>query len=150
MQTEPTRSDILGRAHAAFDKNQAIAIASTGGPASPWVLGAYFVREGDDLLLFLEDHGTTLANLRAHPELAFLVSENDAMRDFLQGAGRAEVLGPEHYDAVLAKLVVKLPWFRLYTPSTPIRIRPLRLHVSSFEAGWFPARVVRFGEAQAA
>ncbi|MFO0750110.1 MAG: hypothetical protein U1F43_31230 [Myxococcota bacterium] len=150
MSPEPTRDAVLARAFAACDKNPAIAIASTGGPASPWVLGAYFARDEESFVLFLEDAGTTLANLRAHPELAFLVSENDAMKDFVQGAGVAEVLPPAEAERVMARLVAKLPWFKLYTPSTPVRIRPTRLHVSSFEAGWFPARVVRFELARAA
>lgn len=141
---EPTRATILERARAALDKNPAIVIASTGGPESPWVLGAYFVRAGDDLLLFLETAGKTLANLRAHPDLAFLVSENDAMKDFVQGAGRAELLPAAEHARVMAALSAKLPWYALYAPCTPVRIVVKRLHVSSFEAGWFPAKVVSF------
>lgn len=149
LRPEPTRAAVFARAHAALDKSNAIVIASTGGPESPWVLGAYFVREGDDLLLFLETHGKTLANLRAQPDLAFLVSENDAMKDFVQGAGRAELLPEAEHAHVMAALVGKMPWFALYAPCTPVRIRPKRLHVSSFEAGWFPAKVLHLDGAAA-
>jgi len=141
---EPTRATVLTRAHAALDQQNAIVIASTGGPASPWVLGAYFTRDGDDLLLFLETHGKTLANLRVHPDLAFLVSENDAQKDFVQGAGRAELLPASEADAVMARLVAKMPWFVLYSPCTPVRVHVQRMHVSSFAAGWFPAKVLHF------
>lgn len=141
---EPSRATIRERAHACLDHNNAIVIASTGGPESPWVLGAYFVRDGDDLLLFLETKGKTLANLVAHPELAFLVSENDAMKDFVQGAGVAELLDESEHAMVMERLVGKMPWFALYAPCTPVRIHPKRLHVSSLAAGWFPAKVLHY------
>lgn len=147
--TAPSRDDVLARAHAVFDENFAINVATARPPgedgmAAPWVLGAYFTRNGDDLLLFLEDNGSSLSNLKKNPKLAFAVSQNDAMKDFLQGAGTAELLPASEYDAVMAAMKAKIPGFQLYTPCTPVRVRVERLHVSSLTSGWFPAKVLTF------
>ena len=136
-------AEILARAHQVFASNDAIQLATAGGPVSPWVLGAYFVHDGASLYLFVETHGKTAANLAANPTVAFVVSKNDATQDFVQGRGRAVRLPDGEEAAVRARLVGKMPWFQTYTPVMPMRIDIEELYVSSFGSGWFPARVWR-------
>jgi nitroimidazol reductase NimA-like FMN-containing flavoprotein (pyridoxamine 5'-phosphate oxidase superfamily) len=138
--TEPTNADVLERAFQVFAHNNALSLATAGGAYSPWILGAYFVHDGPDLLLFLETHGKSLANVAEKAQVAFSVSENDAMKDFVQGRGEARVLPPGDAETVLRAMTTKMPWFKLYTPSTPVRIRTQELFVSSFASQWFPAK----------
>jgi nitroimidazol reductase NimA-like FMN-containing flavoprotein (pyridoxamine 5'-phosphate oxidase superfamily) len=137
---EPSRADVMARASAVFAANDAIQLATAGGPVSPWVLGAYFVADGADLYLFLETSGKSARNVVANAEVAFLVSRNDAQQDFVQGRGTAIVLPPEEEPAVRARLLAKMPWFQTYTPVLPVRIEIAELFVSSLSAGWFPAK----------
>ena len=139
----PPAAEILARAHQVFASNDAIQLATAGGPISPWVLGAYFVHDGADLYLFVETNGKTAANLAANPTVAFVVSKNDASQDFVQGRGRAVRLPDADEPAVRARLLAKMPWFQTYTPVMPMRIEVDELYVSSLGAGWFPARVWR-------
>ncbi|MEZ4367264.1 MAG: pyridoxamine 5'-phosphate oxidase family protein [Kofleriaceae bacterium] len=136
-------AEILARAEAVFAANDAVQLATSGGPISPWVLGAYFAHDGADLYLFVEQRGKTAANLRASDRVAFVVSENDAMKDFVQGHGRAVMLDADQADEVRARLLAKMPWFQTYTPVMPVRLEPTELYVSSLAAGWFPAKVWR-------
>lgn len=144
MTDEVSRDQILETARAAYAANNAITIASTGGAHSPWVLGAYFAHEGDTPLVFLEVAGKTMANLRVSPRVAYVVSANDAMQDFVQASAIAEVLPASEYDRVMASLVEKMPWFKLYTECVPVRLKPTEVFVSSFAKNWFPAKRVAF------
>ncbi len=123
--------------------NNAVTIASTGGPYSPWVLGAYFAHEGLSLYLTLETHGKTMANVHANPYVALTVSQNDAMKDFLQARGKVTLLTATEDDAVRTRLVAKMPWYATYTPVTYCRIDLSEVFVSSFARSWFPAKVVK-------
>ena len=128
--------------------NNAIQIATLGGPWTPWILGAYFTATADggiDIQVMVEKHGKTMQNLRADSRVAFTVNSGDATQDFLQGAGVAEVLDDSHADAMVAALQVKMPWYRLYTPCAPVRIRVGRAFVTSFARGWLPAKTLTFG-----
>lgn len=142
-----TDADVLDRARQVFTDNNAVTVATTGGRFSPWVLGAYFAHDGADLYLMVEKSGKTMENLQANPSVAFSVSQNDAMKDFVQGAGTAVILPDDQYDAVMARLKDKMPWYQLYTPCAPVRIETRELFVSSLTSGWFPAKrlVVRGG-----
>ena len=134
---------ILEKAHAVFARNHALTLATSGAPGaaySPWVLGTYFAHDGLDLVLFLETHGKSIKNVEHNAQVAFSVSENDAMKDFVQGRGLIKLLPQTDYDATLAKLTAKMPSFKLYTPSTPVRVVVQELFVSSFASQWFPAR----------
>lgn len=147
-------STVAERARKVMDDNHAIQLASLGGAWSPWILGAYFTRapahlqsasaraglEDLDLVLMLERHGKTFGNLAADARVAISVSKNDASQDFLQGSGRAVVLPDSAADAVVATLVDKMPWFKLYTPCVPVRLELSTLFVTSFELGWMPAQ----------
>lgn len=100
--------------------------------------------EGDTPLVFLEVGGKTMANLRESPRVAYVVSANDAMQDFVQASAIAEVLPASEYDRVMASLVEKMPWFKLYTECVPVRLKPTEVFVSSFAKNWFPAKRVAF------
>lgn len=100
--------------------------------------------EGDTPLVFLEVGGKTMANLRESPRVAYVVSANDAMQDFVQASAIAEVLPASEYDRVMASLVEKMPWFKLYTECVPVRLKPTEVFVSSFAKSWFPAKRVAF------
>ena len=139
--SEPTADDVLAKAHTVFTQHHALSLATTGSVEhSPWVLGAYFVHDGPDVLCFLETHGKSLKNIAVNPRVAFSISANDAMKDFVQGRGEARARPPAAHDALLYKLQAKLPGFALYTPSTPIRIFTDELFVSSFASQWVPAK----------
>lgn len=125
-------------------EHAACVIASTGGPTSPWILGVYFAHEGTDLYLVLEQSGRTLANLRADPRIAILVSANDATRDFAQASGVAEILPGEDEDRVRQRILAKLPWFATYTPIVPVRVRLHEAVVTSLQRGWFPGKKLSF------
>ena len=140
---EPTAAAVLEKAQAVFHKNPALQLATAGEPTgdySPWILGAYFVHDGADLLLFLESEGKSFRNITANPRVAFTVSENDAMKDFVQGRGDARVLPASECDDVMRRITDKLPWFKLYTPVTAVRLVVRELLVSSFASQWFPAK----------
>lgn len=140
---EPTSDAVLAKATAAFTKNPSVQVATSGAAGadySPWILGAYFVNDGPDLLLFLEAQGKSLKNVEHNPRVAFSVSENDAMKDFVQGRGEARVLSAADHEMVMQRLLEKLPWFKLYTPVCPVRVVTQELFVSSFSSQWFPAK----------
>ena len=139
----PDADAVLARATTIFEANNAVQLATTGGIHSPWVAGAYFTQEGTDLFILLEASGKSLENIRSNPSVAFSVSQNDAMKDFLQGNGTAHVLTAEEEPAVRARLVAKMAWYQTYTPVVPVRIQSTELYVSSLASGWFPARVWR-------
>jgi len=161
--TVPTPFDsvamVAARARKVFDENNAVQLATLGGAWSPWILGAYFARgsaslggaQDDakeatkpeladlDLVLMVERNGKTMSNLIVDPRVAFSVSKNDATLDFIQGSGRATVLEAAEEPQVMEALSRKMPWYRLYTPCLPVRIRVDELFVTSFELGWMPA-----------
>lgn len=124
--------------------HDAVVLASSGGPYSPWLLGAYFVHEGSRLYLFLERDGKTRANLEKSHSVAVLVSDNDATKDFLQARGTVELLDEAQEPIVRKKLLEKMPWYATYTPVVPVCITLVEAFVSSLGRGWFPARRLDF------
>ena len=141
--TMTSPAEVLEKAGGVFARLNAMALASTGAPGSdysPWVLGAYFVHDGPDLLFFLEKEGKTMKNITHTRQVAYSVSENDAMKDFVQGRGEVRTLPESDHDLVMQRMLAKMPWFQLYTPTTPCRIVTHELLVSSFASHWFPAR----------
>jgi len=121
-------------------KNNVIAIASTGGKYSPWILQAYFASKDMELYLFLEKSGKTHQNISVNDNIAISISENDAMKDFLQGYGKIEIMPDDKDDMVRQMLVSKMPWYQTYTPVSPVRIKVVKFFISSFSRGWFPAK----------
>ena len=136
----PSTADIQARANGILASHNAITVASTNDQHSPWVLGAFFAHDGFALYLLLEASGRTMKNLRANPTVAFMISDNDASKDFLQGSGTAQLLSAEYETAVRERLVGKMPWFQTYTPCIPVRIDASEILVSSLASGWFPAK----------
>lgn len=122
--------------------NNAISIATTGGEYSPWILGAYFTSDDLSIYLMLEVAGKTMANLKKNSNIAIQISQNDAMKDFLQAQGVAVLLPESETDKVMAMLKEKMPWYQLYTPCVPVRLDIKKWFVSSFARQWFPARVL--------
>lgn len=122
--------------------NDAIMIASTGGEYSPWILGAYFASRDVEIYVLLETHGKTFANLKSNSKVAFSISKNDAMQDFLQGSGEVEILPDSEEPAVRKMIVDKMPWFQTYTPVSPVKIKVKKYFVTSLQNGWFPAKVL--------
>ena len=136
---------VLAKGMAVLDSRNSLVIASTGGPQSPWVLSVYFARTDAGLVLFLEESGKTLANVRAHAQVAFMSATEDATQDFVQGAAVATLLPEAEADAVRAALLARMPWYQTYTPVVPVLLQPTRMHVASFASGWFPAKVWNAG-----
>ena len=126
-----------------FKNNDAITIATTGGKLSPWILSAYFASEELKIYLFIDTDGKSMENLRSNNKVAIAVSKNDAMQDFLQGYGTLEILDDSDENFVRDLLIKKMPWFKTYTPVTPVRIDIEKFYVSSFESKWFPARELK-------
>lgn len=125
-----------------LSENNAINLATTGGEYSPWILGAYFASDDLTIYLMLEKSGKTLANLKVNPKGALMISQNDAMKDFLQAQFEAFIL-PDSDEAKVRELLVgKMPWYQTYTPCTPVRLDVQKWFVSSFARQWFPARVL--------
>lgn len=140
MSEVATPQSIAAKAQSIFRANNALSLATTGGPYSPWVLGVYFVSDGLTLYTLLEQSGKTMANVRANPHVSFMISENDAQKDFLQGTGELVLLPSEQEAVVRARLLAKLPWYQTFTPVVPVRINTKEIFVSSLTAGWFPAK----------
>lgn len=153
-------AEVAERARLVIDEHNAVQLATMGGAWSPWILGAYMARARSelaqelhklapdtaatalelDLVLMVERHGKTLANLQADPRVALAISHNDATRDFIQASGRALLL-PAHFEGpVINALTAKMPWYKLYTPCVPVGIALSELFVTSFPLGWMPAQ----------
>lgn len=140
VQTE--QEAIRERIEKVFAENTAIMMATTGGEYSPWILGAYFATDGLDIYLLLEKHGKTMSNLNVNKDVAFVISQNDAMKDFLQGSGTLEILSDDE-DARVRKMIVdKMPQFQTFTPVSPVKITVNKFFVTSLEMGWFPAKTL--------
>lgn len=125
-----------------FSENTAIMVATTGGEYSPWILGAYFGTDGLDLYLLLEKHGKTISNLEINKNVAIVISQNDAMKDFLQGQGTLEILSDDEDARVRQMILDKLPEFQTFTPVSPVKIHIKKFFVTSLELGWFPAKTL--------
>ncbi len=137
-----SQADIKSAILDILHSNCAINIATTGGEYSPWVLGAYYASDGLSLYLMLEVAGKTMANLRKNSSVAIHISQNDAMKDFLQAQGVATILPESETDRVMSMLKQKMPWYQVYTPCLPVRLDMKKWFVSSFARQWFPARVL--------
>ncbi len=123
-----------------FSENDAVTVATTGGELSPWAAGAYFATDDLKIYLLLETHGKSFANIKENRHVAVCISKNDAMKDFLQASGKAVILSDSEEPEVRELIVKKMPWFKTYTPVTPVRIDVKKFYVSSFESSWFPAK----------
>ena len=142
MEDVQTEEKVGERIQKIFSENTAIMVATTGGEYSPWILGAYFGTDGLDIYLLLEKHGKTMANLEVNKDVAIVISQNDAMKDFLQGRGKVEILSDDEDARVRQTILDKMPEFRTYTPVSPVKVHISKFFVTSLELGWFPAKVL--------
>ena len=134
------KEEIRNKISEILNSNDAMTIASTGGKFSPWILGVYFASSELSVFVLLESDGKTLANLRINKNVAICISKNDAMQDFMQGYGEAEILDLSKEPEVRQMILNKMPWFQTFTPVTPVRIDVHEYFVSSLSKGWFPAK----------
>ncbi|MBS1552208.1 MAG: pyridoxamine 5'-phosphate oxidase family protein [Bacteroidetes bacterium] len=125
-----------------YKNNNAVMLATAGGEYSPWILGAYFASSELDLYLLLETHGKTMANIIKNKNIALSISQNDAMQDFLQAKGEAEIMDDSKEPEVRKMILDKMPWFQTFTPVKPVRIKLSKIFVSSLQNSWFPAKVL--------
>ena len=123
-----------------FLENDAVSLATTGGENSPWVAGAYFATDDLKIYLLLETHGKSFANIKTNNNVAVCISKNDAMKDFLQASGEAVILSDSEETGVREIFLKKMPWFKTFTPVTPVRLEIKKFYVSSLESSWFPAK----------
>ena len=112
----------------------------------PWVAGVFFAEAGlFTLALVLETHGSTLGNIRANPNVAFVVSAGNGFAPFLQGHAEAVVLsGGEELEATKAALLAKAPEIEPFfaAPITAISLRVREWRATDVTIGWLPAKVL--------
>lgn len=125
-----------------FESNNAIMLATTGTDYSPWILGAYYVSDGLDIFLLVEEGGKSFANITANKNVAYSISQNDATKDFIQGKAVVKVLPAEEEQKVRDMLLKKMPWYQTFVPMVPIKIESSKIFVTSLQNGWFPAKVL--------
>ncbi len=118
----------------------------TAADNRPWVAGVFFAElDLFTLALVLETHGTTLANIRANPNVAFTVSSGNAFDPFLQGAGEAVVLaGEDAIEATKNVLRTKAPEIEplFQAPITAVSLRVRQWRATDVTIGWLPAKVL--------
>jgi Pyridoxamine 5'-phosphate oxidase len=137
---EKVRSVLAGRA---------TLFLSTAAQDAPWGAGTFFAEDGlFELAIVLEPHGTTLANLRANPRVAVVVSSGSPFEPFLQGEGTAAELTEEaEVEATKAGLLAKAPEVApfLQTPLVAVALRIRRWRATDVASGWLPGKVLLAG-----
>lgn len=140
--TETLNIEIEEKIKEVLESNNAIMLATTGTDYSPWILGAYYASEGLDIYLLVEKGGKSFANIKANKNAAYSVSQNDAMKDFIQGKAIIKVLADDEEPKVREMLVNKMPWYQTFVPMVPIKIESSKIFATSLQKGWFPAKVL--------
>lgn len=103
-------------------RHKSLEIATTGGPVSPWVAGAFFAEAGlFRLKLVLETRGKTLANVTANNRIAVIVSADNPFTAWAQAQGTAHVVDGDDDAAVRAALARRC---RRSSRSSRLRSRP--------------------------
>ena len=125
-----------------LNSNNVLTLATTGGEYTPWILSVYFASEGLNIYFFLEQSGKSLQNVKINDSAAIAISENDAMKDFIQAQGKIVLLSQTEENKVREMLVKKMPWFQTYTPVTPVKLDVSKFFISSFQRQWFPAKIL--------
>ena len=124
-----------------MNSNNAIMIATTGSEYSPWILGAYYVNDGLNIYLMIEEGGKSHANIKKNKNVAYSISQNDATKDFLQGKAVVQII-PDEETRVREMLLKKMPWYQTFVPMIPIKLESSKIFVTSLQSGWFPAKVL--------
>ncbi len=139
--TTTATDDVRAALREILESHHALTLASTGAEFSPWIFGAYYASDEKlNIYLTLEKSGKTLRNVEQNPAVSLMISDNDAMKDFVQAQGRIVLLSGGEEERVHELLTQKMPWYKLYTPSSYARLEVSRFFVSSFARGWFPAK----------
>lgn len=139
-ETTEMQTEIREKIIKILNENDALILATTGGEHSPWAAGAYFASDDLNIYLLLETHGKSFANIKAKSNIAICISKNDAMKDFLQASGEAVILNNSEEPEVRDRILKKMPWFKTFTPVTPVKLDIAKFYVSSLENSWFPAK----------
>lgn len=139
---EADKKEIIEKIQEVFTSNNAIMLATTGGSYSPWILGAYYTSETLSIYVLVEKGGKSFANIKGNKNVAYSISQNDAMKDFVQGQAVVTVLPDEDEPKVREMLLKKMPWYQTFVPMVPIRIDSKKIFVTSLQKGWFPAKVL--------
>ena len=118
----------------------------TAAADRPWVAGVFFA-ESDlfTLALVLETSGTTLANIRANPNVALAVSSGSPFEPFLQGDAEAVILtGEDALEATKQALRAKAPEIEPFfqAPLTAVSLRVRRWRATDVASGWLPGKVL--------
>jgi Pyridoxamine 5'-phosphate oxidase len=117
---------------------------STAAHDAPWAAGTFFAEAGlFELGIVLETRGTTLANLRANPRVAVVVSSGSPFEPFLQEEGTAaELTDAREVEATTAALLAKAPEIApfLRAPLVAVALRLRRWRATDVPNGWFPGK----------
>ena len=136
-EVEAKVRDVLGALPSLF-------LATSGD--EPWVAGGFFA-ESDPftLSMVLETGGTTLANIKANPRVAVVVSSGSPFEPFLQGSADVTLVeDPGETEEIKKALLAKAPQVE---PFFGAPIQAVRLHVRCWRAtdvtsGWLPGKVL--------
>ena len=116
---------------------------STSANERPWVAGVYFA-ESDPfhLTLILETAGKSLANIRANPHVAVILSSRSPFDLFLQGEGDAEMIdNDEQLEAAKAAVRAKAPEIELLKfRATAVRLTIHHWRATDVMIGWRPGK----------
>jgi nitroimidazol reductase NimA-like FMN-containing flavoprotein (pyridoxamine 5'-phosphate oxidase superfamily) len=140
--SETLNNEVESKILEIMSSSNAIMLATTGTDYSPWILGAYFVNQGLDLYLLVEQNGKSFSNIKVNANVAYSISQNDATKDFLQGKASVEILDAAEETRVREMLVKKMPWYQTFVPMIPVKIVSSKIFVTSLQNGWFPAKVL--------
>ncbi len=120
-------------------------LATTQGD-TPWVAGGFFAETGLFTLgMLLETGGTTLANIKANPHVAMVVSAGDPFAAYLQGSAEADLVDDlAEVEGTKTMLLAKAPQIEpfLSAPIQAIRLRVRYWRATDVTNGWLPGKLL--------
>ncbi|MEO0223052.1 MAG: UbiA family prenyltransferase [candidate division WOR-3 bacterium] len=145
-----TREEMLKRYAEILRENNTITITTKDKNGKVWSAKTYLGDEDGYIYVILEDKGHTLNNIKENPEVYFVIEKGSPDR-FIQGYGRAEIIGPtSKYDRERTIVVRKnfpiIPFLKAVPETTVVRIVPTKVFVSDFSKGWIPRFEIEFNE----
>lgn len=145
-----TREEMLKRYAEILRENNTITITTRDKSGNIWSAKTYFGDEDGYIYVILEDKGHTFKNIKENPEVYFVIERGSPDR-FIQGYGRAEIIGPtSKYDRERTIVVRKnfpiVPFLKAIPDTTVVRIVPTKVFVSDFSKGWIPRFEIEFNE----
>jgi 1,4-dihydroxy-2-naphthoate octaprenyltransferase len=144
-----SREEMLRRFAEILASNNTITITTKNRDGIVWSAKTYYGDEDGYIYVALEDQGHTLSNIKENSEVYFVIEKGSPDR-FIQGYGRAEIIGPaSDYERERTIVVRKnfsiIPFLKI-VPTTIVRIVPTRVFVSDFSKGWIPRFEINFNE----